>query len=199
MEKRTYLLAILVLITLIVTAVLFFGTDSKVSAKSTLNYLTPGTGTTTVTINSRGTDQVDFNVFLVASTTATTDLRWTVEFSHSTTSVAASQMWFPLTEDINTNATTTFRTQLAKEFAWVPALDARHNIATSTAADGTFTSLTAATRISIKDIAAEWTRVIFYMPTAGATFTQSTALDKIPLATSTNAGIQVFTIRKDPL
>ena len=48
MEKRNYLLAILVLITLIVTAVLFFETDSKPSAKHTVNYLTPGTGTTTI-------------------------------------------------------------------------------------------------------------------------------------------------------
>ena len=173
-------------------------TDGAVGT-STLNYLTPGTGTTSVTLNTRGTDQLDLNIFMVASTTATTDLRWTVEFSHSTSSIPSQQLWFPLTEELATNATTTFRTALAKEFGWIPALDARHAIATSTNADGIFTSLTASTRISIKDIAAEWTRIVFYMPTPGTSLSESTALGSIPLATSTNAGIAIFPVGKDPL
>jgi hypothetical protein len=172
--------------------------DGAVST-STLNYLTPGTGTTSITAYTGGTDQLDLNIFLLASTTATTDLRWTVEFSHSTSSIASQQIWFPLTEDIQINATTTFRTALAKEFAWIPALDARHAIATSTGADATFTSLTASTRISVKDIAARWTRIVFYIPTPGTSLAESTALGSIPLATSTNAGIAVFSITKDPL
>ena len=173
-------------------------TDGAVGT-STLNYLTPGTGTTSVTLNTRGTDQLDLNIFMVASTTATTDLRWTVEFSHSTSSIPSQQLWFPLTEELATNATTTFRTALAKEFGWIPALDARHAIATSTGADSIFTSLTASTRISIKDIAAEWTRIVFYMPTPGTSLSESTALGSIPLATSTNAGIAIFPVGKDPL
>jgi len=172
--------------------------DGAVST-STLNYLTPGTGTTSITAYTGGTDQLDLNIFLLASTTATTDLRWTVEFSHSTSSIASQQIWFPLTEDIQINATTTFRTALAKEFAWIPALDARHAIATSTGADATFTSLTASTRISVKDIAARWTRIVFYIPTPGTSLAESTALGSIPLATSTNVGIAVFPVTKDPL
>ena len=179
-------------------------TDGAIST-STLNYLTPGTGTTSVTVNTRGTDQVDLNIFLLASTTATTDLRWTVEFSHSTSSIASEQLWFPLAEELAINATTTFRSALAKEFGWIPDLDARHAIATSTNADGIFTSLTASTRISLKDIAANWTRVIFYIPTGSLTNNQadtlaeSTALSSLPNATSTNAGIAVFLVNKDPL
>ena len=172
---------------------------------STLNYLTPGTGTTSVVINTSTTDQVDLNVFLVASTTATTHLRWTAEFSHSTSSVPSEQLWFPLAEELNTSSTTTFRTALAKEFGWIPELDARHAIATSTGADATFTSLTASTRISLKDIAANWTRFTFYIPTGSLTndqadtLAESTALGALPSATSSNAGIQVFLLSKQPL
>ena len=166
---------------------------------SSLNYLTPGTGTTSITIDTRGTNQVDLDIFMLASTTATTDLRWTVEFSHSTSTVASEQLWFPLTQELASNSTTTFRTALAKEYGWIPALDARHAIATSTGADSTFTSLTTSTRVSIEDIASPWTRIIFYIPTAGATLSESTALGSIPVATSTNVGIAIFPVRKDPL
>mgnify|MGYP001581742581 CR=1 FL=1 len=172
---------------------------------TTLNYLTPGTGTTTVTINTTGTDQADLNIFMVASSTSSgADLRWTVEFSHSTSSIASEQLWFPLAEEVNINATTTFRTQIAKEYGWKPATTTRHNIATSTNANNIFTSPVASTRISIKDIAARWTRISFYIPTGSLTdsrmdtLAESTALDALPSATSTNAGIFVQIVSKEP-
>lgn len=174
-------------------------TDGVVST-STLNYLTPGSGTTTITAFTGGADKLDLNIFMVASSTSNSaDLRWTVEFSHSTSSVASQQLWYPLTENLNSTATTTFRTQIAKEFGWKAATSTRHVVATSTFADSTFTSPTASTRISIEDIAARWTRVIFYIPTIGTTLNESTALGSIPTSTSTNAGIQVFIVQKEPL
>src|SRR3990167_3735454 len=75
--------------------------NGEVISTSTLNYLTPGTGTTTITVNTFGSDQLDLNVFMVASSTSdSADLRWTVEFSHSTSSVASEQVWFPLIEEL---------------------------------------------------------------------------------------------------
>ena len=218
MKKKSYLIALSVIIML--GALVWFrepiragigafalntqytqpaNTDGAVST-TTLNYLTPGTGTTSITANTSLTDQLDLNIFQVASSTSdSADLRWTVEFSHSTSSIASQQLWFPLSEDIQVNATTTFRTQIAKEFGWKAASTSRHAIATSTDANSIFTSPTASTRISIKDIAARWTRVTFYIPTPGSNFAASTALGAIPSSTSTNAGIAIFPVGKDPL
>lgn len=173
--------------------------NGEVTATSTLNYMTPGAGTTTITANTSGTDQMDVSVFVVASSTIT-DLRWRYEFSHSTTSVAANQVWFPEPIELVANATTTRITRTAKEYSWVFASSTPHRLATSTTMNGTFDQeTTGAFVFRIKDIAARWTRVIFYLPTAGAAQAQSTALGVIPSATSTNAGIQVFGTLKSPL
>lgn len=174
--------------------------DGAVST-STLNYLTPGTGTTSVTVYTEKTDTLDLNIFGVASTVATTDIRWRVEFSHSTSSIPSQQLWFPLAEEMAVNATTTFRTQIAKEYALNPAVDTRHQVATSTGMDSTFTSPTFATRFSLKDIAARWTRVVFYIPTGSTEGCASctTALGGAPQATSTNAALAIFPVGKDPL
>lgn len=173
---------------------------------STLNYLSIGAGTTTVTINTASTDQVDVNVFAVASSTLT-DLRWRVEFSHSTTTVVGNQLWFPEPAGLNQLATTTVTTRTSKEYSWVFASSTPHRIATSTAANGQFDQdTTGSFTFRIKDIAAQWTRVIFYVPTGASTandnrmdtLSESTALGIIPSATSTNIGIFVQPVLKQP-
>lgn len=178
-----------------------------VISTSTLNYLSIGAGTTSITAFTGNTDQLDVNVFEVASSTLT-DLRWRVEFSHSTTTVAADQIWFPEPAGLNELATTSVITRTSKEYSYVFASTTPHRIATSTAANGVFDqNITASFTFRIKDIAARWTRVIFYIPTGAATandnrmdtLAESTALGTIPVATSTNAGIAVFITQKDPL
>ena len=180
--------------------------DGAITSVNDLNYLTPGTGTTTKTIRTKGTDTLQVNIFGVASTVATTDLRWTVEFSHSTSSVPSEQVWFPLANEnisaasgITGSGTSTVLTRSAKEFIYRPVSTLTHRLATSSSMNDVFTlDTTFATSFKLTDIAAEWTRVVFYIPTTGATLAQSTALDQVPAATSTNAGIAVFPVTKDP-
>src|SRR3990167_2866910 len=62
-------------------------TSGAVISTTTLNYLSPGAGTTTATFDTRTTDLLNVNIFGVASTVATTDLRFTIEYSHSTSTV----------------------------------------------------------------------------------------------------------------
>ena len=171
-----------------------------------LNYMTPGTGTTTSTTYTKGTDTLQVNIFGVASTVATTDLRWTVEFSNSTSSVPSEQLWFPMPNEnlaaasgITGIGTTTPLTRSAREFAYRPVSTVTHRLATSSAMNDVFTlDTTFATSFKLTDITATWTRIVFYIPTTGATLAQSTALDQVPAATSTNAGIAVFPVTKDP-
>lgn len=174
---------------------------------STLNYLSIGAGTTTVTANTRGTDQIDVNVFVLASSTQA-DLRWRVEYSHSTTSVAGDQLWFPEPVSLNELATTTRITQTSREYQYVFASTTSHRLATSTTANNTFVQNNVSSfTFRIKDIAANWTRVVFYVPTGASTandermdtLAESTALGVIPIATSTNVGIFVQVVNKDPL
>lgn len=169
---------------------------------TTLNYLTPGTGTTSVTAFTGGTDQLEVNVFVVASSSALTDLRYRIEYSHSTTSVAADQLWFPEMETLNLNATTSVITQSSKEYVYRMASSTSHRIGTSTATMGIFDPDTVGLfSFKTKNIAARWTRVIFYIPTGSGQSVGpgTTALGLKPTATSTNAGIRVFLTGKDPL
>lgn len=172
-----------------------------------LNYMSPGAGTTTVTAFTGGTDTLQVNVFGVASTVATTDLRFRIEYSNSTSSVPSEQLWFPEAQELNTAyggfsavGTTTVLTRNAKEYAFRPIATGPHRLATSTTMNSTFNQdLTFAFSVKIRDITARWTRVIFYIPTTGASQTLSTALDQFPTATSTNAGIYAHPVGKDPL
>ena len=182
-------------------------TNGAVVSTTTLNQMSIGAGTTTITANTNGTDQLDVNVFGVASSTLT-DLRWRVEFSNSTTSLATDQLWFPEQNIIATHATTTRVLTNSAEYSYVFASSTPHRVATSTATINTFDqNTTFAFRFSIKDIAARWTRVVFYIPTGASTAndnrmdtpSESTAFGTIPSATSTNAAIQVFITNKDPL
>ena len=225
MKKRIYLIVSLLVITAAVL-ILFsdkvskaaggvFGLVTGVSnppaqsgeiiATSTLNYLTIGAGTTTVTVNTSGTDALDVNVFVHASSTAS-NLRWRVEFSHSTSTVDSERVWFNEPIELTINATTTVITRTAKEYSWMFASTTTHRLATSTAMVGTFDQNTTNSFVfRIKDIAAQWTRIIFYNPTGSATdarmdtLTEVTSLGIINTATSTSLGIQVFVTQKQPL
>ena len=184
-----------------------FQSNGAVVSTTTLNYMSMGAGTTTVTANTQGTDQLEVNVFGVASSTLT-DLRARVEFSNSTTSVAADQLWFSEPEELVANATTTRITRTSSEYQFVFASSTPHRLATSTAMVNTFDqNTTFGFSFKIKDISARWTRIVFYIPTGASTanddrmdtLAESTALGVIPTATSTNAGIQVFVTNKDPI
>ena len=175
-------------------------------ATSTLNYLLIGQGTTTITAATLGTDQIDLNVFGVASSTLS-HLRWRYEFSHSTTSVVTDQVWFPEPAELTINATTTTITRTAKEYSYLFASSTAHRLATSTAMNGVFDQDTTFSFVfRIKDIAARWTRVVFYNPTGATTANdarmdtaaESTALGTLPVATSTGIAIQVFVTQKQP-
>ena len=174
--------------------------NGAVLSTSTLNYLTPGTGTTTIVLYTGGADQTDIDIFMVASSTLT-DLRWRFEFSHSSTSVAATQLWYPEVMDLSSTGTTTNQVQISKEYRWLFASSTKHRIGTSTAMNGTFDqNTTGSRRISVKDLAARWTRVIFYIPTGSRTSNfLTTALGDTPAATSTNAGIYIQPVAKEPL
>ena len=184
-----------------------FNENGAVISTTTLNYMSIGAGTTTLTVGTSGTDQFDVNVFGISSSTLT-DLRWRVEFSNSTTSVAANQVWFPETKIIEANATTTRVLTNSAEYSYVFASSTAHRVATSTAANNTFDQNTVFSfTFHIKDIAARWTRVVFYLPTGASTVnddrmdtaSESTAFGTIPSATSTNAAIQIFPMKKEPL
>lgn len=181
--------------------------DGAITSVNDLNYLSPGAGTTTRTYYTGGTDILNIGIFGVASTVATTDLRFTVEFSNSTSSVPSEQLWFPLANEnisaasgITGSGTSTVLTRSAKEFIYRPVSTLTHRLATSSAMNDVFAlDTTFGTSFKLTDITARWTRIVFYIPTTGATLAQSTALDQVPAATSTNAGIAVFPIMKDPL
>lgn len=182
-------------------------TSSKGAVINTadLIYMTPGTATTTVTCYTGNTDRIAFNIFMQASSTLT-DLRWRVEFSHSTTTAGADVLWFP--EDVvlsASTATTTNLTQAGKEYRWLFASSTPHRIGTSTTMNTTFDQNTTGSKtFSINDITARFTRIVFYIPTGSAvggcgSACGTTALGSVPTATSTNAGILVHTISHDPL
>lgn len=181
--------------------------QGEIVATSTLQYLTIGAGTTTVTVNTAGTEQLNVGVFVHASST-NSNVRWRIEFSNSTTTVAADQLWFPEAQALTSSATTTRLTQTSREYSWLFASTTSHRLATSTAMNGRFDQdTTSAFSFEISDIAANWTRIIFYNPTGASTAndarydTQSevTALGTINEATSTPFGIQVFVTSKQPL
>ena len=181
--------------------------NGAVISTSTLNYLSIGAGTTTVTANTSGTEELDVNVLVVASSTLT-DLRWRVEYSHSTSSIASQQLWFPEPAYLAANATTTNISRTAKEYRFVFASSTPHRVATSTALNSTFDqNTTTSFSIKLTNIVANWTRIVFYIPTGASTandvrmdtLSESTALDLIPAATSTNAGIFVQIVGKNPL
>ena len=223
MKKKGYLIAsILITLGLLVwyrepvlkAAGGVFALDSSVKAPetieltistSTLNYMTPGAGTTTLQVYTEGADQLDLNIFMQASSTLT-DLRWRVEFSHSTTSVASQQLWFPEVTDLNAStATTTNQVRIGREYRWLFASTTAHRIGTSTAMSNTFDQNTVSARtFRVSNVAARWTRIIFYIPTGSITnsvgniSTCCTSLGDPPAATSTNAGISVQAVTKQP-
>ena len=167
-------------------------------ATSTLLYLEPGTGTTTLTCWTGGTEQIDFNIFMLASSTLT-DLRWRVEYSHSTSTVAGYPIFYPEIQESAEFATTT--NYFLKEYRWRFASTTDHRLGTSTAVSTTFAVDSTGTRVfSLKDIAANWIRIEFYIPHGSdANGMGTTALGNKPTATSTNAGIYVHAIKRDPL
>src|SRR3990167_4454482 len=176
-------------------------TTTLTISTSTLNFLTPGTGTTTLQVYTGGANQMDVNIFMQASSTLT-DLRWRVEYSHSTSSIPSEMLWYPeVTQLNNTTATTSNQVQTGREYRWLFASTTPHRIGTSTAVSLTFDPNTVSVRtFRISDINARWTRVIFYIPTGSiaSLTTLTTALGDTPLATSTNAGINLMPITKEP-
>src|SRR3990167_3101250 len=179
MKKRIYLLSSVITLLVIGVVLLWsdeiskaaggaFGLTNAVSkpsaqsgeaiATSTLQYMTIGAGTTTVVVNTRGTETLKVNVFVHASSTAS-NLRWRIEFSHSTSTVNSEQIWFNEPASLTSNATTTVLTRSAREYSWMFASTSGHRLATSTAMNTTFDeNTTGSFSFEIDDIAANWTR-----------------------------------------
>ena len=167
-------------------------------AVSGLNYMTPGAGTTTITQNTQGIEQFDVYVFGVASSTLT-NLRYRVEFSNSTSTIPADQLWFPEPNNYAPTTTTVTVPQSSQEYSYRFASSTPHRLATSTAMNTTFDeNTTFAFTHRIENIAARWVRVVFYVPTMGITRALTTALGEFLSATSTNVGIYVAPLGKEP-
>ena len=93
-----------------------------------------------------------------------------------------------MTQELIANGTTTPMVRTAREWSWVYASTTANTIGSSAS-----TTDSSMKRFSIKDIAAQYTRIVFYLPTP------TSALGLAPVATSTNAGISAQPILKKPI
>lgn len=80
---------------------------------SSVRYLTAGGATSTIIFDSHYADQIDYNIFFIASTTGTSQLVWNNQFSNATTSTINLTEWF--SEDCRTNTSNTVVTHGATE------------------------------------------------------------------------------------
>ena len=124
------------------------------SATTTLNYITPGAATTTLSCSIELTDQVDLLVLFRASSTVS-ELRWRYEYSRDNID------WYPGQEEfVATEATSTVRVPATfTEYSWTYASS------TPTSGGNTDTSFK---RVQIKDLAARYMRIKFYLPIGSA-------------------------------
>lgn len=140
--------------------------NDNTKATTSIAYMTAGTGTTTSpTFVTALADQLDLNIVLSASSTAST-LNWRYEFSDNNVD------WYTEAGDTTSNATTSILTRDGKIYSWT--------FASSTTGSGNDTR--AFQHVKIKDIAAAYTRVIFFLP-----------------AGSANAGVNVYAVKKEQL
>lgn len=124
-------------------------TNSDRNATSTTRYMTAGTATTTLTLNTQTSDQVNLNIMYQASSTVGASLKWRYEFSVDGIS------WFADDTTINELATSTQHVGSFEEHTWA--------YASSTA--GSSVSNTAYKHTRKMNIASPLTRVVFYVPT----------------------------------
>lgn len=140
--------------------------NDNTKATTSISYMTAGVSTTTSqTFKTALADQLDLNIMMVASSTAST-LNWRYEFSDNNVD------WYTESGDTTSNATTSIITRDGKIYSWV--------FASSTSGTGNATR--AFQHIKIKDIAAAYTRVIFFIPPG-----------------STPAGVNVYGTKKEQL
>jgi hypothetical protein len=133
----------------------FASTSPSHIATSTLNFMRPGTATTTLSAPIDGIDQVDLFILFKASTTNST-LRWRYEYSHNNVDWYLGQEEMVPTEATSTvNVPATFT-----EYAW--------KYASSTAEASAGNADTAFKRVQVKDLGARYMRVKFYLPTGSA-------------------------------
>lgn len=136
-------------------------------ATTTVNYMTPGTGTTTLSLYTANTDQVDLNVLYNASGTQSI-LKWRYEESPDNLN------WYADSNELVANATTTTVVRDFAEYSWV--------YATSTA--GTSQANVALKHIKVPNIASPYWRAVFYVPAGagnGAVYVQSVQKSANPI------------------
>jgi hypothetical protein len=116
-----------------------------------VKYMTPGNATTTMTFQTAGSDQLDMNIKMGASTTAAY-LSWRYEFSDNNTD------WYSEGVELTPTATTsqfTLSKTMTLQFASTTA---------GSALSSTTTSSTLFTHTQIKDISSNYTRIVFFVP-----------------------------------
>jgi hypothetical protein len=129
--------------------------DIAGASTSTLAYMTPGTGTTTLTYNNtiNGLDSASILIQYTATTTGSPVLKMRVE--HSQDGVD----WYSEAGILTSNASTT---NLTGSFA-----DYQFNIATSTSVIGPSGSVTRINQLVRINTPLKYNRAVFYVPAGG--------------------------------
>lgn len=122
------------------------------TSTSTPVFMSPGTATTTVVMNSQftGYDEAALLIQLTSSTTAT-ELRWIYQFSQD------AKDWYDESVENSTNATTTNVSMTPKVYRWVFA-------SSTDIRGGTGIANTIARKLVMVPTPTQYTRVIFYIP-----------------------------------
>jgi hypothetical protein len=118
---------------------------------TSLRYMTAGTATTTLSCSTGGVDQVDMLIAFRASSTNST-LGWWYEFSRNGVDWYAAQSEF----DIGSASSSISLVRNYSKYVW--------SYASTSAEENQGKADTAFARISVKDIAAPYMRVRFFMP-----------------------------------
>jgi hypothetical protein len=128
----------------------------KENGTTTIAYLTPGAGTTTLAFNSVFADTVDLDIIQKASSTLSI-LKWRYEYSDNGID------WYGDNIENTTNATTTVVVRDFSEYSWT--------FASSTAGTSGATSASgdrALKHVRVPDFSARYFRVVFYVPPGSA-------------------------------
>lgn len=137
---------------------------TKPLATTTLNYLSPGVGTTTLSLYTADNDQIGLNILFNASSTAST-LKWRYEFSVDGTN------WFAQDNGLSTTATTTVLTNTNTDYSWTFASSTQGSSQTTASISTSFK------HVDLLNVGSPFTRIVFFMPigsTNGAIYVQAT-------------------------
>lgn len=146
----------------------FFLLPNAETATTTVNYMTPGTATTTIYFNSyasgntTGAKSATLNIQYTATNTASM-LKWRYEFARNTSGVDCTVRptacdWYSETVDLGGTASTTIEVRNFKEYSWLFA-------SSSQGAAGVATNNNRALKTISVPTPMQYVRAIFYVPT----------------------------------